>query len=40
MRLARSVDFESLGVEQLSEISGEDMAGAIDAVHARLNVGD
>jgi len=40
MRLARSVDFDSLGIEQLSEISGEDMAGAIDAVHARLNVGE
>ena len=31
---------DTLGVEQLSEINGEDMAGAIDAVHARLNVGD
>ena len=40
MRLARSVDFESLGVEQLSEINGDDMAGAIDAVHSRLNIGD
>ena len=40
MRLARSVDFESLDDEQLSEISGEDMAAAIDAVHARLNIGD
>ncbi len=40
MRLARSLDFDTLGVEQLSEINGEDMAGAIDAVHARLNVGD
>lgn len=40
MRLARSVDFESLGVEQLSEISGEDMAEAIHAVHARLNIGE
>ncbi len=39
MRLARSLDFENLGVEQLSEISGEDMAAAIDAVHARLNIG-
>jgi hypothetical protein len=38
MRLARSLDFESLGVEQLSEISGEDMAAAITAVHARLNI--
>ena len=40
MRLARSVDFESLGVEQLSEINGDDMADAIDAVHARLNIGE
>jgi type VII secretion ATPase EccA len=39
MRLARSIDFESLDVEQLSEIAGEDMAEAIDAVHARLNIG-
>ncbi|TFV54356.1 type VII secretion AAA-ATPase EccA [Mycobacterium sp. PS03-16] len=38
MRLARSLDFDSLGVEQLSEISGEDMASAIAAVHARLNI--
>jgi type VII secretion ATPase EccA len=38
MRLARSVDFDSLGVEQLSEINGEDMTDAIDAVHARLNI--
>ena len=40
MRLARSVDFDSLGVEQLSEINGEDMAAAIIAVHARLNIGE
>ena len=40
MRLARSMDFESLGVEQLSEINGDDMAGAIDAVHSRLNIGE
>jgi type VII secretion ATPase EccA len=40
MRLARSVDFESLGVEQLSEINGDDMAGAIDAVHGRLNISE
>ncbi len=39
MRLARSLDFENLGVEELSEISGEDMAAAIDAVHTRLNIG-
>jgi type VII secretion ATPase EccA len=38
MRLARSIEFDSLGVEQLSEINGEDMTEAIDAVHARLSV--
>jgi type VII secretion ATPase EccA len=38
MRLARSVEFDSLGVEQLSEINGEDMSEAIDAVHARLSI--
>lgn len=40
MRLARSLDFDSLGVEQLSEISGDDMAAAIAAVHGRLNIGE
>lgn len=40
MRLARSTDFENLGVEQLSLITGDDMAGAIAAVHRRLNVGE
>ncbi|OBB13777.1 type VII secretion AAA-ATPase EccA [Mycolicibacterium setense] len=40
MRLARSMDFESLGVEQLSEVNGEDMAAAIAAVHSRLNIGE
>ncbi|ORV88576.1 type VII secretion AAA-ATPase EccA [Mycolicibacterium iranicum] len=38
MRLARSLDFENLDVEQLSEISGEDMAAAIASVHGRLNI--
>jgi type VII secretion ATPase EccA len=38
MRLARSIEFDSLGVEQLSEINGEDMTEAIDAVHARLSI--
>jgi type VII secretion ATPase EccA len=38
MRLSRSLDFDNLGVEQLSEIGGEDMASAIAAVHARLNI--
>lgn len=40
MRLARSLDIDSLGDEQLSEINGEDMAAAIGAVHARLSIGD
>ncbi|OBB27274.1 type VII secretion AAA-ATPase EccA [Mycolicibacterium peregrinum] len=40
MRLSRSLDFESLGVEQLSEINGDDMSSAIAAVHSRLNVGE
>lgn len=40
MRLARSLDFDSLGVEQLSEVNGEDMAAAIAAVHSRLNIGE
>jgi ESX secretion system protein EccA len=38
-RLARTMDFEGLGVEELSEINGDDMASAIDAVHRRLNIG-
>lgn len=40
MRLARTMDFDSLGVDQLSEINGEDMASAISSVHSRLNIGD
>ena len=40
MRLARSLDFESLGVEELSQINGDDMATAITAVHRRLSIGD
>jgi type VII secretion ATPase EccA len=40
MRLSRSMDFENLGVEELSEINGDDLAAAIDAVHGRLNIGD
>ncbi|MGB8403319.1 MAG: type VII secretion AAA-ATPase EccA [Mycobacterium sp.] len=40
MRLARSTDFENLGVDQLSLISGEDMANAIAGVHRRLNIGE
>jgi ESX secretion system protein EccA len=38
MRLARSLDIDSLAVEQLSEISGDDMAAAITSVHGRLNI--
>ena len=40
MRLSRSLDFDSLGVDQLSEINGEDMAAAIAAIHARLSIGE
>lgn len=40
MRLARSLDFENLGVDQLSEVNGEDMVAAISAVHSRLNIGE
>lgn len=40
MRLARSADFDSLDVEQLSEINGDDMAKAITAVHNRLSIGE
>jgi hypothetical protein len=39
MRLARSADFESLGVDELSEINGDDMMAAITAVHSRLSIG-
>ncbi|BBZ19863.1 type VII secretion AAA-ATPase EccA [Mycolicibacterium gadium] len=40
MRLARSLDFESLGVDELSQINGDDMAAAIAGVHARLSIGE
>jgi hypothetical protein len=40
MRLSRSLDFDSLGVDQLSEINGEDMAAAISAIHARLSISE
>ncbi len=40
MRLARSADFDRLGVDELSEINGDDMAAAIAAVHSRLSIGD
>ncbi|WP_343601678.1 type VII secretion AAA-ATPase EccA [Mycobacterium sp.] len=38
MRLAQSVDVESLDVERLREINSQDMAEAIDSVHSRLNI--
>jgi len=40
IRLTRATDFEDLDADRLSEITGEDMAEAISAVHARLNVTD
>ncbi|MFY1621360.1 AAA family ATPase, partial [Micromonospora sp. WMMD736] len=40
MRLSRAANFDNLGIDELSEIGGEDMAAAISAVHARLNIGD
>ncbi|ADT96792.1 type VII secretion AAA-ATPase EccA [Mycolicibacterium gilvum] len=38
MRLSRSLDFDNLDVETLSEITGDDIAVAIASVHARLNI--
>jgi type VII secretion ATPase EccA len=40
MRLARSMDFDTLGTDELSEINGDDMAAAITAVHARLSISE
>ncbi|MGO4444715.1 type VII secretion AAA-ATPase EccA [Mycobacterium sp. 2YAF39] len=40
MRLARSADFESLGVDELSEVNGDDMMAAITSVHSRLSIGE
>jgi type VII secretion ATPase EccA len=40
IRLTRAVDFEELDADRLSEISGEDMADAIAAVHGRLNLSE
>jgi type VII secretion ATPase EccA len=40
MRLARSADFDSLGLEELSQINGDDMMSAIAAVHTRLSIGE
>jgi type VII secretion ATPase EccA len=39
IRLTRATDFEELDAARLREINGDDMADAITAVHARLNVG-
>jgi type VII secretion ATPase EccA len=39
LRLARIVDIDRLGRDELAEISGDDMAAAVAAVHGRLNVG-
>lgn len=39
MRLARMDDLDSVEDEVLREIDGADMAAAISAVHARLNIG-
>jgi type VII secretion ATPase EccA len=38
IRLTRAPDFEELDEDRLREISGEDMAEAIAAVHGRLNI--
>ncbi|CQD02452.1 ESX-1 secretion system protein EccA1 [Mycobacterium lentiflavum] len=38
MRLTQAVDFEELDADFLREISGEDMAEAVAAVHARLAI--
>jgi type VII secretion ATPase EccA len=40
LRLARSLDFDSLGEDELREIKGEDMTAAIAAVHGRLNISE
>jgi hypothetical protein len=38
MRLAQGLDIEALDVDRLQEITGADMAEAIAAVHAQLNM--
>ncbi|MGB1224744.1 MAG: type VII secretion AAA-ATPase EccA [Mycobacterium sp.] len=40
MRLAQSADVDSLAIEELSEICGEDMAVAITSVHNQLNLSE
>ena len=38
VRLTRAVEFEALDETRLREITGEDMAQAVAAVHARLDM--
>lgn len=40
LRLSRSPNLEQLATEELATVTGDDMAAAISAVHARLGVGD
>lgn len=40
LRLAKLPDIDSLATEQLSEITGADMAAAITSVHSRLNLSE
>jgi type VII secretion ATPase EccA len=40
LRLARSLDFDSLAEDELREIKGQDMTAAIAAVHGRLNISE
>jgi hypothetical protein len=40
LRLSRSPNVEKLATEELSVVTGDDMAAAVAAVHARLGVGE
>jgi len=40
LRLSRSPNLEKLATEELSVVTGDDMAAAVAAVHARLGVGE
>lgn len=40
LRLSRSPNLDQLATEDLATVTGDDMAGAISAVHARLGVGE
>ncbi len=40
IRLTQAVDFETFDAKRLSEINGEDMAGAVAAVHGRLSIAE